>query len=92
MKTVKSENFFVGFNSFRNNKHNKAVLYYKSQPFANIWVNPPGHFSPKNEGKWTINRDDVALEFDFPSDGNDFDTIEDLLNFCESWAKENLKF
>ncbi len=89
--TICSKNFFVGFDSTSEDNHGRATIFYKSFPFVRTWKNPVGHLPKRNEGKWTINRDDLALKHDFPVLDNDFDTIHDLLDFCESWAEENMK-
>lgn len=90
MKTYHTENFFVGFDEVGGGAHYRGTIFYKSFPFSRIWKNPDCHLPRKNAGKWSINRDELALMCDFPDDCSDFDSIEKLLEFCEKWTTENI--
>lgn len=86
MKHYKTENFFFGYFDINCKTKEKGILFYKSYSFAHVWQWSHNDFG--NIGKWQLNPDKVALEYNFPK-VKPFESLESLMDFCENWAKEN---
>ena len=87
MKHFKTENFFFGYGNINCLSKESGILFYKSYPFAHAWQWNHNDFGTL--GKWALNPDKIAIEYNFPKNLGNFDSLESMMEFCENWAKEN---
>lgn len=87
-------NLFIGFDSmdYKNDNH-RGTVFFKSIPLVRVWKNH-AYSDAKHKNiseKWEVNRDSLALKFNFPDDAPRFDSPMEILEYCENWTKSNLE-
>lgn len=87
-------NLFIGFDSmdYKNDNY-RGTVFFKSIPLVRVWKNH-AYSDAKHKNiseKWEVNRDSLALKFNFPDDAPRFDSPMEILEYCENWTKSNLE-
>lgn len=81
MNTIQTKHFFVGFEHPRT-RSNHGQVFLNGETFANVWQNPQDH---PHAGKWTLNRDMLAINMELTCNYPPTTTLEEMLQNLEEW-------
>jgi len=82
--TPHSPNFYIGF-EYPTTGANHGVIYLNGQAFANVWLNPTEGYPPALAGRWTLNRQPLAMDMNLPDVFPTYTEPQSMLEALEDW-------